>query len=182
MFDKDRATHPIMGFRAPRLPKWNAPYLQIALDAPDLEKIKKVLEELPKSDKIILEAGTPLIKKYGVKVISELRQIAKDAFIIADLKTLDVGQLEVDMSFDETADAVVVSGLATVDVIDKFIYEAKRLGIYCSNRHHERRRPGKDAIFLKGTARDCHPAQERRLGKQAETSLRTDQQDKERIP
>ena len=130
MFDKDRATHPIMGFRAPRLPKWNAPYLQIALDAPDLEKTKKVLEELPKSDKIILEAGTPLIKKYGVKVISELRQYAKDAFIIADLKTLDVGQVEVDMAFDETADAVVVSGLATVDVIDKFIYEAKRLGIY----------------------------------------------------
>ena len=25
MFDKDRATHPIMGFKVPRLPKWNAP-------------------------------------------------------------------------------------------------------------------------------------------------------------
>jgi len=130
MFDKDRATHPVMGFRAPRLPRWNRPYLQVALDAPDIEKTKRVLEELPKSDKVILEAGTPLIKRYGVKVISELRQIAKDAFIIADLKTLDVGQVEVDMAFDETADAVVVSGLATVDVIDKFIYEAKRLGIY----------------------------------------------------
>ena len=130
MYEKDRATHPIMGFRVPRLPKWNKPYLQIALDAPDIEKTKKVLSELPKSDKIILEAGTPLIKKYGVKVISELRQVAKDAFIIADLKTLDVGQLEVDMAFEETADAVVVSGLATIDVLDKFIYEAKRLGIY----------------------------------------------------
>ena len=130
MFDKDRATHPIMGFRVPRLPKWNAPYLQIALDAPDIEKTKKVLEELPESDKIILEAGTPLIKKYGVKVISELRAYTKNAFIIADLKTLDVGQVEVDMAFDETADAVVASGLATVEVLDKFIYEAKRLGIY----------------------------------------------------
>ncbi|MBN2251742.1 MAG: bifunctional 5,6,7,8-tetrahydromethanopterin hydro-lyase/3-hexulose-6-phosphate synthase [Candidatus Altiarchaeota archaeon] len=130
MFDKDRATHPIMGFRVSRLPKWNRPYLQIALDAPDLEKTKKVIEELPKSDKIILEAGTPLIKKYGVKVISELREVAKDSFIIADMKTLDVGQVEVDIAFDETADAVVASGLATVEVIDKFIYEAKRLGIY----------------------------------------------------
>jgi bifunctional enzyme Fae/Hps len=130
MFEKDRAVHPIMGFKVPRLPKWNAPYLQIALDAPDIEGAKRVLAALPKSDKIILEAGTPLIKKYGTGVINEIRTVAKDAFIIADLKTLDVGQIEVDMSFDDGADAVVTSGLATVEVIDKFIYEAKRLGIY----------------------------------------------------
>ena len=46
-----------------------------------------------------------------------------------DLKTLDVGQVEVDMAFNETADAVVASGLAPVETIDKFIYEAHRLGI-----------------------------------------------------
>jgi len=130
MFDKDRATHPIMGFRVPRLPKWNRPYLQIALDIPDLERTKKIIREIPKSDKIILEAGTPLIKRYGTKVINELREVAKSDFIIADLKTLDVGQVEVDLAFDDGADAVVASGLATVEVIDKFIYEAKRLGIY----------------------------------------------------
>ena len=130
MFDKDRSTHPIMGFKVPRLPKWNRPYLQIALDTPDLEMTKKIIREIPKSDKIILEAGTPLIKKYGTKVINELREIAKSDFIIADLKTLDVGQVEVDLAFDDGADAVVASGLATVEVIDKFIYEAKRLGIY----------------------------------------------------
>jgi bifunctional enzyme Fae/Hps len=130
MFEKDRAVHPIMGFKVPRLPKWNTPYLQIAFDAPDIEGAKRVLAALPKSDKIILEAGTPLIKKYGTGVINELRTVAKDAFIIADLKTLDVGQIEVDMSFDDGADAVVASGLATAEVIDKFVYEAKRLGIY----------------------------------------------------
>lgn len=130
MFDKDRAVHPIMGFKVPRLPKWNAPYLQIALDAPNLEKARKVIEALPKSDKILLEAGTPLIKGYGTGVINELRSVAKNDFMIADLKTLDVGQVEVDLAFDDGADAVVASGLATVEVIDKFIYEAKRLGIY----------------------------------------------------
>jgi bifunctional enzyme Fae/Hps len=130
MFDKDRATHPIMGFKVPRLPKWNRPYLQIALDIPDMEMTKKIIRELPKSDKIILEAGTPLIKKYGTKVINELREVTRGDFMIADLKTLDVGQVEVDLAFEEGADAVVASGLATVDVIDKFVYEAKRLGIY----------------------------------------------------
>lgn len=130
MFDKDRATHPIMGFRVPRLPRWNTPYLQIALDMGSAETAKRVVSQLPRSDKLILEAGTPLIKAEGVKVISKLREVAKDSFIIADMKTLDVGQVEVDMAFDETADAVVASGLAAVEVLDKFLYEAKRLGIY----------------------------------------------------
>ncbi|MBS7625582.1 bifunctional 5,6,7,8-tetrahydromethanopterin hydro-lyase/3-hexulose-6-phosphate synthase [Candidatus Bathyarchaeota archaeon] len=128
MFDKDRARHPVMGFRVPRL--WMPPYLQIALDIPDLERTKKIISEVPKSDRVIFEAGTPLIKKYGTGVIQELREAARDVFIVADLKTLDVGQVEVDLAFEETADAVVVSGLASKDTIDKFIYEARRLGIY----------------------------------------------------
>lgn len=128
MYDKDRATHPIMGFRVPRL--WMPPYLQVALDIPDLARTKAILNALPRSDRIILEAGTPLIKKYGARVIHDLREIAKDVFIIADLKTLDVGQVEVDLAYEETADAVVASGLASKETLDKFIYEAKRLGIY----------------------------------------------------
>lgn len=128
MYEKDRAIHPIMGFRVPRL--WNPPYLQIALDIPDIEKTLKIIKELPESDRIILEAGTPLIKKYGVGVIHEIRKVVKDMFIIADLKTLDVGQVEVDLAYEETADAVVASGLAPKETINKFIYEAKRLGIY----------------------------------------------------
>jgi bifunctional enzyme Fae/Hps len=127
-YDKDRAKHAIMGFRVPRL--WMPPYLQIALDVPDIEKVKKLIAELPESDRIILEAGTPLIKKYGTKVVRELRELAKDTFIVADVKTIDVGQVEVDLAFDETADAVVASGLTSKETLDKFIYEADRLGIY----------------------------------------------------
>ncbi len=128
MYDKDRAKHPIMGFKVPRL--WRPPYIQIALDIPSLERTKKIIDELPDSDRIILEVGTPLLKKYGVKVIRDLREVAKDTFIVADLKTLDVGKVEADLAFDETADAVVASGLAATETIDKFVYEAKRLGIY----------------------------------------------------
>ena len=128
MYEKDRAKHPIMGFRVPRL--WRPPYLQIALDIPDLQRSLKIIEAVPTSDRIILEAGTPLIKKYGTNVIKELRAIAKDIFIVADLKTLDVGKVEVDIAYDQTADAVVASGLAANVTLDAFIYEAKRLGIY----------------------------------------------------
>ncbi len=128
IFDKDRAKHPIMGFKVPRL--WRPPYLQIALDAPSIEAAKKVIEALPGSDRIILEVGTPLIKRYGTRVISELRQSAKDKFIIADLKTLDVGKVETDIAYEDTADAVVAAGLAPAETLDATVSEAKRLGIY----------------------------------------------------
>ena len=128
LYDKDRAKHPIMGFKVPRL--WRPPYLQISLDNPDLEKAKKVITELPGSDRIIIEVGTPLLKRYGARVINDLRQVAKDKFFVADLKTLDVGKVEVDLAYDETADAVVASGLAPGETIDAFVHEAKRMGIY----------------------------------------------------
>jgi len=128
LYDKDRAKHPIMGFKVPRL--WRPPYLQISLDNPDLEKAKKILTQIPGSDRVIIEIGTPLIKRFGTRAINELRQTNKDAFMVADLKTLDVGKVEVDIAYEDTADAVVASGLAPPETLDSFVHEAKRLGIY----------------------------------------------------
>ncbi|MHA2037644.1 MAG: bifunctional 5,6,7,8-tetrahydromethanopterin hydro-lyase/3-hexulose-6-phosphate synthase [Promethearchaeota archaeon] len=127
-YDKDRAKHPVAGIRVPRL--WRPPYIQVALDHPALEKQIKVVKQLPKSDRIILEIGTPFLKKYGVESIKQIREVAKEKFIVADLKTLDVGKLEVDFAFDATADAVVASGLAATASLDKFILEAQRMGIH----------------------------------------------------
>ncbi len=127
-YDKDRAKHPVAGIKVPRL--WRPPYLQVALDAPSLEHQLKVVKQLPKSDRIILEIGTPFLKKYGMEAIEKIREVAPEKFIVADLKTLDVGKLEVDFAFDATADAVVASGLASPKSIDKFLLEARRLGIY----------------------------------------------------
>lgn len=128
LYDKDRATHPVMGFRVPRL--WRPPYLQIALDVPSLKKTLDIIKQVPHSDRILLEAGTPLVKRYGVDVIKKLREVSKEVFITCDLKTLDVGKVEVDMAYEATSDAVVASGLAAKETLDKFIHEAQRLGIY----------------------------------------------------
>ncbi len=126
--EKDRGTHAIMGFKISRL--WDPPYLQVALDNPNIDQILGVIKSLPDSDHLILEAGTPLIKRYGVDVISKIREVAPNAFIVADLKTLDTGNLEARMVADATADAVVVSALAPISTIDKVIEEAHKTGIY----------------------------------------------------
>ena len=128
LHEKDRATHAVMGFKVQRL--WNPPYLQVAMDLVDRNHMRKVLEELPKNDHLILEAGTPLIKKFGLSIISEIHEIRSGSFIVADLKTLDTGNLEARMAADAGADAVVISGLAPLSTIEKAIQEARKTGIY----------------------------------------------------
>jgi bifunctional enzyme Fae/Hps len=126
--EKDRGTHAVMGFKVQRL--WDPPYLQVACDIVDLNKLKAVLAALPENDHLIIEAGTPLVKMFGLSVLSEIRKVKPNAFIIADLKILDTGNLEARMAADATADAVVVSGLAPASTIEKAIIEARKVGIY----------------------------------------------------
>jgi bifunctional enzyme Fae/Hps len=117
-----------MGFKVQRL--WDPPYLQVAMDLVDMGKVAQVLKEVPQNDHVIIEAGTPLIKKFGLNVIGEIRKLRPNAFIIADMKILDTGNLEARMAADATADAVVVSGLAPTSTIEKAISEARKVGIY----------------------------------------------------
>lgn len=126
--EKDRGTHPIMGFKVVRL--WKPPYLQVALDLDNMEDMERIINDLPNRERILIEAGTPLVKKFGVGIISKIRELRKDAFIIADLKTLDVGRIEVKIAADETADAVAISGLGTLESIQKAVHEASKQGIY----------------------------------------------------
>lgn len=128
LHEKERSTHPIMGFRVTRL--WNPPYLQVALDLVDLAEVKRVLCEIPDSDHILIEVGTPLVKMLGTSVVHEIRAARPGSFVILDLKTLDTGNLEVRLAADATADAVVISGLATKKTIELAINEARKTSIY----------------------------------------------------
>lgn len=128
IYEKDRAAHAVMGFKVQRL--WDPPYLQVALDLVDMNKVHSVLAELPQNDHLIIEAGTPLIKRFGLSIISEIRKVRPNAFIIADMKILDTGNLEARMAADASADAVVISGLAPLPTLEKAIAEAKKTGIY----------------------------------------------------
>jgi len=127
-FEKDRSVHAIAGVKMEKL--WRPPYLQIALDVTDLGTLKRVIEQIPHNDMVILEAGTLFIKEWGVRGLSEIRKFRPGVFLIADLKTLDVGKVEVDQAFNQSADAVVVSGLANIETIENVISEARRMGIY----------------------------------------------------
>jgi len=110
----------------------NPPYIQLAIDIPDQQKVKRVFDQISSviSPQLLLEIGTPLLKNEGlVTTVPMFRRFSSSSYIIADLKTLDVGRLEVKLCHQIGADACVVSGLAPPATIQSFISECAALGI-----------------------------------------------------
>lgn len=113
------------------------PVLQVALDTLDLNHVKDVVQASKQAsfpDQIWIEAGTPLIKKHGTQTtLKTIREVRPDAVVIADMKTLDVGWLEVRFAAEDGANIVAVSGLANNGCIEGAIKEAKehRIQIMC---------------------------------------------------
>jgi bifunctional enzyme Fae/Hps len=100
------------------------------LDLDSNEELGRIIESLPYRERVLLEAGTPLIKKFGVGIVEKIREFRMDAFIVADLKTMDVGRMEVKGAADATADAVCILGVASNEVVEKSVQEAQKQGIY----------------------------------------------------
>lgn len=125
--EKDKATHEVIGFKINNLK--NPPYLQVALDIPNWRKAEGIIRALPKSDSIIIEAGTPLIKRHGADVVQKIHQLRPETVVLADLKTLDTGNIEARIAADATADAVAFSALAPQKTMKKFMEECEKLGI-----------------------------------------------------
>ncbi|HOX30232.1 MAG TPA: hypothetical protein P5080_03710 [Candidatus Paceibacterota bacterium] len=74
-------------------------YLQIALNG-TIEDARLVAASLPRSKNILLEAGTPLIKEYGIQAIAAIRQLDPNAYIVADIKCADLADREIGLVCD----------------------------------------------------------------------------------
>jgi len=98
------------------------PYLQVAIDVTDLSRAVKIAEAVAISEKVILEAGTPLIKSAGINSVRILSQLFPENIVFADMKTMDVGALEAELAI--SAGAKITSVLGAAD--DKTIAEAAK--------------------------------------------------------
>ncbi|MCS7184282.1 MAG: hypothetical protein NZ866_02990 [Patescibacteria group bacterium] len=54
-------------------------YLQISINS-NKEKALKIISELPKDERIILEAGTPFLKRYGIEGLNFFEKILERIF------------------------------------------------------------------------------------------------------
>jgi len=104
------------------------PVIQLALDFIEKERALKVAKEAVEAGIEWIEAGTPLIKSYGVEIIRILREMFPSKKIIADMKVMDTGRIEAEMSFKAGADIVVVMGNASDKTIEEAVEAAKNYG------------------------------------------------------
>jgi len=94
-------------------------YIQVAFDR-DISYVGDILAKLPKSPRVLVEVGTPLIKLYGKTAIKEIRARCGN-YLVADIKAMDRGLREVEIAASAGADAVTVMGLASVETLNAFI-------------------------------------------------------------
>jgi len=99
-------------------------YLQVALNG-TLDEAINTINNLPRSEKIIIEAGTPLIKIYGAQAVKTLRQYLPDAYIVADIKIADLAAREVEIFKQAGANAITALGVAPIETLNEFISACK---------------------------------------------------------
>ena len=104
------------------------PILQVALDFVDLPRALKLAGEALEGGADWIEAGTPLIKSSGLDAVRELRKKFPRATLVADMKTMDVGRIEVESAVKAGADVVVVLGLASDSTIRECIEAGRHYG------------------------------------------------------
>ncbi len=102
-------------------------YLQIAFNY-DLGLVMRVLPTLPRHPRILIEAGTPYIKREGMRGVSAIRQMWQ-GHVVADLKTTDGAISEVEMARRAGADSVSVLGNAPTETLDLFVDQCKQLDL-----------------------------------------------------
>lgn len=101
--------------------------LQLALDYTNFEQAYEVAFHVAEAIDIV-EAGTPLIKAEGVQVLTKLKEHFPDKLISADMKTADLGEMEIELASNAGADIVHIMGAAPLEAIEACINKAWEMG------------------------------------------------------
>lgn len=104
------------------------PVLQVALDFVDLSRAVKTAKKAVEGGADWLEAGTPLIKSEGLQSVRELRRLFPKNKIVADMKIMDAGRMEVEAAAKAGADIVDVLGAASDATVRESVQAARNYG------------------------------------------------------
>lgn len=102
-------------------------YLQLAFNY-DLALVQRVLPTIAFNERILIEAGTPYIKREGIKGIQAIRRLWR-GIVVADMKTADGAQGEVEMAQHAGANALTILGSSPTESLNLFIEHCARLGM-----------------------------------------------------
>lgn len=105
------------------------PVLQVALDVLEAERAIQIAREAIDGGADWIEAGTPLIKSEGMDAVRKLKAAFPNNVILADMKTVDTGAMEVEMAAKAGADIIILLGSADNSTIQDAIRSARKYGV-----------------------------------------------------
>ena len=103
-------------------------YVQIAFNG-TARQVRRILPQIPQDSRIIIEAGTPYIKRTGMAGVHLIRRYWR-GLVVADIKVTDGAAPEVIFSAAAGANAVTVMGSAPVETLDFFIQFCAKHGMF----------------------------------------------------
>ncbi len=106
----------------------NRRYIQLAFNG-TMQQVKRILPRIPYDPRILIEAGTPYIKQFGMNGVRLIRRLWR-GLVVADLKITDGAVREVRFAANAGANAVTVMGSAPIETLDFFNEYCKNLGVY----------------------------------------------------
>ena len=101
--------------------------LQLALDDVLLEDALKLVQSVAGFVDVI-EIGTPLIEREGMRAVRALRQSCPEKEILADTKIMDAGEYAAAIAFEAGADYCTVLGCTDLITIGGCLKAAERFG------------------------------------------------------
>src|SRR3970282_25008 len=104
------------------------PILQVALDFMHLKRAIQAAKEAVLGGADWVEAGTPLVKSEGVESVRALRRAFPNRVVVADLKVMDTGALEVEIAAKAGANVITVMGVTDDATIKEAVKAARRYG------------------------------------------------------
>ncbi|HEY3376336.1 MAG TPA: 3-hexulose-6-phosphate synthase [Armatimonadota bacterium] len=105
------------------------PILQVALDFVDLSRALQLADEAVAGGADWLEAGTPLIKSAGLDAVRRLKERFPQVTIVADLKIMDAGRIEVEYAAKAGAGVISVLAAASDTTIAECVEAGRHYGV-----------------------------------------------------
>ncbi|MDD1735553.1 MAG: bifunctional hexulose-6-phosphate synthase/ribonuclease regulator [Methanothrix sp.] len=99
------------------------------MDILELDRSIQIAKEAVSGGADWIEAGTPLIKSEGMDAVREMKKALPTVRIVADMKTVDTGAMEVEMAAKAGADIVAMLASSDNSTIEDALRAARKYGV-----------------------------------------------------
>lgn len=99
------------------------------MDLLELDRSIQIAKEAVLGGADWIEAGTPLIKSEGMDSVREMKKALPGTKIVADMKTVDTGAMEVEMAAKAGADIVALLAASDNSTVEDALRAARKYGV-----------------------------------------------------